>query len=145
LTIATLVAGIAQVSALKGNVGQTGFKDGVIDYPGEGSGTSDSNLVRLSRGESVITANATDKSARLLHKIQTGELNDSHLKLFSGATSFGAYNANNETHNLLRAMNDSINNLQLQVQTQQLNITREGLYYNVTTEQRNNERINKLR
>ena len=35
------------------------FKDGVVNFKGKGTGTSDSNLVRISHGESVMTAKAT--------------------------------------------------------------------------------------
>lgn len=51
--VAALVGGIA---AIKG-----AFKDGVVDFQGKGTARSDSNIVRISHGESVITADATKK------------------------------------------------------------------------------------
>ena len=53
-----------------------GFKEGVIDYQGQGTETSDSNMVRISKGESVIKASATAKSKELLESINSGRLND---------------------------------------------------------------------
>lgn len=35
------------------------FKDGIVNFQGKGNGTSDSNLVRISHGESVLTNKAT--------------------------------------------------------------------------------------
>lgn len=45
------------------------FKDGVIDYKGKGTGTSDENLVLISNRESIITAKATMKHKGLLQAI----------------------------------------------------------------------------
>ena len=53
-----------------------GFKEGVIDYQGQGTGTSDSNMVRISKGESIIKASATAKSKELLESINAGRIND---------------------------------------------------------------------
>lgn len=52
------------------------FKEGVIDYQGEGTTTSDSNIVKISKGESIIKASATAKSKELLESINSGRLND---------------------------------------------------------------------
>ncbi len=49
---------------------QPGFKDGVIDFQGKGTRTSDSNSVRISHGESVINAFSTAKYKPLLTAIQ---------------------------------------------------------------------------
>jgi len=53
-----------------------GFKEGIIDYQGKGTETSDSNMVRISKGESIIKASATAKSKELLESINSGRLND---------------------------------------------------------------------
>lgn len=50
-----------------------GFADGVIDFKGKGTGRSDSNLVRMSNHESMITADGTRKNANLLKRINAGE------------------------------------------------------------------------
>lgn len=57
-----------------------GFKDGVIDLQGPGTGTSDSIPARLSRGESVITAEATQRSRSLLEAIQEKRIDDRVLR-----------------------------------------------------------------
>jgi len=64
--VAALVGGIASVKAA------FAFKDGVVDFKGEGTGTSDSNVVRISRGESVITAAATKQYAPILEAMNAG-------------------------------------------------------------------------
>lgn len=48
------------------------FKDGVIDFQGDGTGTSDSNIVRISHGESVIKADSTAKFKPVLEDINDG-------------------------------------------------------------------------
>ena len=53
-----------------------GFKEGVIDFQGQGTETSDSNMVRISKGESIIKASSTAKSKDLLESINSGRLND---------------------------------------------------------------------
>lgn len=66
-----IAAGITQArQALEG------FKEGVIGYDGTGTGTSDSNVVRISKGESIIRASATDKHREELHAINDGTFND---------------------------------------------------------------------
>src|SRR5690606_37585312 len=48
--LAAIAAGYAFVRSLDT---ETGFKDGVVDFKGKGTETSDSNVVRISNGESV--------------------------------------------------------------------------------------------
>lgn len=57
--IAAIIAGITTVSAITKQSTMEGFAEGVEDYQGKGTGTSDSNTVRISRGESILTAKAT--------------------------------------------------------------------------------------
>ena len=45
------------------------FKEGVVDFVGKGTETSDSNLVKISKGESVIPASATRKYKPFLENI----------------------------------------------------------------------------
>jgi protein required for attachment to host cells len=52
------------------------FKTGVIDYNGAGTTTSDSNIVRISNSESVITARGTAKAPKLLEMINAGKVSD---------------------------------------------------------------------
>ena len=66
-----IAAGITQArQALEG------FKEGVIGYDGIGTGTSDSNVIRISKGESIIRASATNKHREELHAINDGTFND---------------------------------------------------------------------
>lgn len=52
------------------------FKKGVIDFKGKGTETSDSNLVRISKGESVITARATKENKPILEAINKNKFDD---------------------------------------------------------------------
>ncbi|MFC7347301.1 hypothetical protein ACFQO9_11290 [Chryseobacterium zhengzhouense] len=72
IVLAALATGFA---AVKGFQQETpAFKDGVIGFNGKGTGTSDSNLVRISNGESVITADATRKNREILEQINAGNV-----------------------------------------------------------------------
>jgi hypothetical protein len=68
--IAAIVAGYAAISAATRESGS--FKDGVVDFQGKGTGTSDSNVVRISHGESVITAAGTQRNKEVLEAINRG-------------------------------------------------------------------------
>lgn len=70
--ITAVGAGIATVTQMTSNT--PAFKDGVVDFQGKGTATSDSNLVRISRGESVITAEATRKNAQILREMNEGKV-----------------------------------------------------------------------
>ena len=64
----------AQIAII--NSEQPRFAKGVIDLKGPGSKTSDSVNAKLSRGESVMTADETDSSMGILKDIRAGKLND---------------------------------------------------------------------
>jgi tape measure domain-containing protein len=66
LITATLAAQIAAIQSQQ----FPGFKDGVIDINGPGTGTSDSIPARLSRGESVMTADETRRYKPVLQAIR---------------------------------------------------------------------------
>lgn len=74
----------AQIAII--NSEQPRFAKGVIDLKGPGSKTSDSIPARLSKGESVMTADETGSSMGILKDIRAGRLNDKLLarKLDSG-------------------------------------------------------------
>lgn len=61
----------AQASA-RSAAGSERFASGVVRLHGPGTGTSDSIVARLSRGESVITAKATNHWSQLLRAINAG-------------------------------------------------------------------------
>jgi hypothetical protein len=76
--LGTLPAGIlaaqgAAQAAFVASRKYPGFKDGVVDFKGKGTTTSDENLVRISKGESVIKADATAKYKNLLERMNNGE------------------------------------------------------------------------
>ena len=68
--------GFAQIGLAKA----LAFKDGVIDLQGPGTGTSDSISARLSKGESVMTADETARSYNLLTAIREKKIDDRILE-----------------------------------------------------------------
>ena len=52
------------------------FADGVEDFKGKGTGTSDSNLIAFSHGESVVTAKATKQYSGLVTAMNKGLVDD---------------------------------------------------------------------
>lgn len=70
--IAALATGYSTISSLTRSQQLQGFKDGVVDFDGEGTGTSDSNIVRISRGESVMTEKATKRYKGMLEAMNDG-------------------------------------------------------------------------
>lgn len=73
--IAALAAGTVAVTSLV----QGAFADGVIDFQGKGTERSDSNIVAISRGESVITAKGTDNAPKALEMINKGLISDTQI------------------------------------------------------------------
>lgn len=59
---------------------QPGFAKGVIDLKGPGTTTSDSIPARLSRGESVMTAEETFRAKGVLEMVRANKLDDAILK-----------------------------------------------------------------
>ena len=89
--------GAAQlVVATKAN---PGFKDGVLNLNGKGTGTSDSINARLSKGESVMTAQEWKTSKNVLKEVRAKRLDDkvlNDLKLSKdGVTHIGGFNDKN--------------------------------------------------
>ena len=62
-----------------------GYKEGVIDLKGPGSETSDSITARLSRGESVMTADETKRYKPVLQAIRDGEFEAFVAKRYTSA------------------------------------------------------------
>ena len=62
-----------------------GYKEGVIDLKGPGSETSDSITARLSRGESVMTAEETKQYKPVLQAIRDGEFEAFVAKRYTSA------------------------------------------------------------
>lgn len=57
------------------------FKEGVIDFQGKGTETSDSNLARISKGESVMTAAETRKHRQALVAIRGGKFDNEYVRI----------------------------------------------------------------
>lgn len=74
----TAAQGAAQLAALEKN--RPRFAKGVINLQGPGTETSDSIDAKLSKGESVMTAEATRRSMGLLKAIQHNKIDDRILK-----------------------------------------------------------------
>lgn len=69
------------------------FAKGVVRFKGEGTRKSDSNIVKISKDESVVTATGTDKAPRFLEGLNA---NDSNPKLIEALQNDGIiepYNA----------------------------------------------------
>jgi hypothetical protein len=77
LTAFLAAQGIVQAAIV--DKAQPGFKDGVIDLKGPGTTKSDSIQARLSKGESVMTAEETQGSMRTLKMIRGKKLDDKKL------------------------------------------------------------------
>jgi hypothetical protein len=73
--------GIAQAAAVSAKKIPK-FKKGVIDFKGEGTETSDSNIVAISKGESVIKAASTKKAKNLLSAINSDGSKEQLIKAF---------------------------------------------------------------
>lgn len=71
-TVGAIIAGYSAVRSATQLNQLEGFKDGVVDYNGKGTAKSDSNLVRISRGESVMTAEATAANKGVLKMMNAG-------------------------------------------------------------------------
>ena len=67
-----LVAGVVTLTNAFGDAASESFATGVVDYKGVGGPKDDKNWVRISSGESVITADGTQKNRALLEAINEG-------------------------------------------------------------------------
>lgn len=101
--------GLASINIAKA----IGFKEGVIDLKGAGTATSDSIPARLSKGESVMTAEETRKSMGILKDIRAKKLDD---KIFENLkVTGGSVVANLDDRRIVSAIEKS-----------QINLSREG-------------------
>lgn len=86
-TVAAVIGAIAGGIALVSSIAQ-GFKGGVVDLDGPGTGTSDSIPARLSKGESVTTAEKTKASKQTLSAIRDGKFTDMDFKAWKKQRRF---------------------------------------------------------
>lgn len=106
------------------------FKEGVVGFKGKGTETSDENIVRISRNESVITAKGTRKHKPILEAINKDRLDDYLINFYlpklikqkAGAGTFQAFEdryivraiqeetqATRETNKILKGMKSNQN------------------------------------
>jgi cell envelope opacity-associated protein A len=78
---------IKQMSVIDSAQFPQGFKEGVIDLNGPGTGTSDSIPARLSRGESVMTAEETKRYKPVLQAIRDNNFEEFASKRYIDAMS----------------------------------------------------------
>jgi hypothetical protein len=115
--IGALVAGYGLVRTASQSTQTPAFKDGVIDFQGQGTATSDSNVVRISRGESVMTAKATERFKDQLKLMQSGidpRQSVSVNSIGSGGVSRGEFM---ELRKGFDSVVDAINGKQMSVET----------------------------
>lgn len=79
--LAALAAGYAAVTSMSND---NAYADGVVDFRGKGGPKDDANWVRISSGESVITAEGTQKNRHLLEAINNG----AQLQLINPALAY---------------------------------------------------------
>ncbi len=81
-------AGLVQIATVKSvrssSLQTRAFKDGEVDIQGPGTTTSDSINAKISRGESVINAEATAGSKNLLEAINDRKIDDRILYKIAG-------------------------------------------------------------
>lgn len=88
--VSTTIANIAQaISLLSTPVPKAKFAGGVIGLEGEGTSTSDSIDAKLSRGESVITAKATNRFHRELAMMEMSVGNSPNYRFGTGKFAAG--------------------------------------------------------
>ena len=147
--IAGLAAGIVAVTQLV----QGAFANGVVDFKGEGTARSDSNLVLISNGESVITASGTDNAPMALKMINEGMITD--RQIFAQSPSYVANISPLQTldisslderfaaiENGLNEVNSSVKRISIKVNN---NITKDGVFKITTEKQLNKNKINSSR
>ena len=95
--IIAAATGAAQLALV--NQQSTGFAKGVLNLNGKGNGTSDSIPARLSKGESVMTANEWKTSKNVLKEVRAKKLDDkvlADLKLGKDGVKYvGGFNDKN--------------------------------------------------
>ncbi len=69
-----MVAGVVTLTNAFGDAASESFATGVVDYKGVGGPRDDKNWVRISSGESIITAAGTQKNRALLEAINDGAM-----------------------------------------------------------------------
>lgn len=108
--IALAAANGAAQLALASRAQPQGFKDGVINLQGPGTGTSDSIPANLSKGESVMTAKETKGSMKILKEVRAKTLDDKVLESLK-LTSSGVQVVGMNDRNIVKSINDLKNSI----------------------------------
>lgn len=128
--VAALVGGIAALSGAFGSLNSQGFKDGVIDLNGPGTATSDSIPARLSKGESVMTAEETRKYKPFLQAMRS----DTFFPVVKNLNHTQGYATKAELSTLgskLDTINETMQGLSFKAQNR---LDRNGLHQLIETE-----------
>lgn len=149
--IGGVAAGIIAITQIVGGA----FADGVIDYKGAGTERSDSNLVKISNRESVITANGTRKAKKALTLINDGKLTD--MDIFANPRNYeltpmmfmpmqNDYSKLekqvSDLKNGFEMLADSIDNMEFQ---NNMGVSKEGIFEMTSKVKRTTERRNSKR
>lgn len=77
------------------------FADGVENFKGKGTGTSDSNLIAFSSGESVVTAKATANNPGLVTALNNGTFETEYLPKYAMETGITSNMGSNLANSML--------------------------------------------
>lgn len=84
------------------------FATGVENFQGKGSGTSDSNLIAFSHGESVVTAKGTTENAGLVSAMNAGNVDDYFARVW-----MPKFDMDNSTRNITKTVKKDNTNYKL--------------------------------
>jgi hypothetical protein len=140
-TLGAVGVGIASISGILAGA----FAEGVIDFKGKGTGTSDSNIVAISSGESVITAKGTQNASKMLTMINEGKLKDSDylasgLNLEMIEDSGGMIDIRTELNEQISISRDLL--AEMQNFEKKVNFSAEGVTEYVTTRNKITKKLN---
>jgi hypothetical protein len=134
-TLAALATGYATAKSLAADNTQ-GFKDGVIDLKGKGTATSDSIPARLSKGESVMTAQETKMYKPYLQAMRDGTFNP--MMGYMPPTLKGGSTANNKRlEQRLDRVAEAVEGLTFNAENR---IDRDGVHQMITATMRRQQR-----
>ncbi len=101
-TLTAVFAAFATIKQLNNPV--AAFKDGVVDFKGQGDTRSDSNVVRISNRESVMTAEATKNNKDLLVQMNKG-------RKFVTLDAVGSKSTQKENDHKIEELTEEVKNL----------------------------------
>lgn len=154
-TIAALIAGLAQVAALKGSI--SAFAEGTDAVPASSGNAAvasffqpkdsrDTVLALLSPNEAVIQADIARKNPKTIRALRRGQFGDSDLERGYTVYSYDLF-SERDTTSLLQDIYNALSSMQQQINvvTHHVHITQEGLYMATEREARKQRLISQLR